>query len=222
LKDGESYGVLVLYSDYVEIYDEKSVKLMNAIGTRISPLFVNSITFEKSLNNAMIDSLTKLPNERALFFVLENQIAESQRLREQRPLTILSIDVQGFSDLNKNYGHILGDRILSFVADNIKIQLRQMDFLSRINGDDFLAVLPTSSQETTEIIVERIEKNFETKPFVFDDGGNIFIKLHFGSAVFLTDGETSDDLLKIAKLRKQEAKSPIKTTVLWFPKELVN
>ena len=218
----QSYGVLALYSDVEQNYDAKTVKLISAIGERISPLFLNSINFERSLNNALVDSLTNLPNERALFFILENQIAESQRLRELRPLTVLSIDIQQFAELNKNYGHSTGDQILSFVAKNIKEQLRQMDFLARVVGDEFLAVLPTSSEKTTAMIIERISKTFENNPFVIYQNEKVFVRLNYGLAEFLEDGETANDLLKIAKVKKQESKSPNKSTILWFPKEHIN
>ena len=222
LSEAQSYGVLALYSDVEQNYDAKTIKLISAIGERISPLFLNSINFERSLNNALVDALTNLPNERALFFILENQIAESQRLRKSRPLTVLSLDIHQFTELNKSYGHATGDQILSFVAKNIKGQLRQMDFLARVVGDEFLAVLPTSSEKNTEMIIERISKTFETKPFIIDPTEKIYIKLNYGLAEFLEDGETANDLLKIAKVKKQEAKSPIKSTILWFPKEHLN
>ena len=97
-----------------------------------------------------------------------------------------------------------------------------MDFLARVVGDEFLAVLPTSSEKNTEMIIERISKTFENTPFIIDPTEKIFVKLNYGLAEFLEDGETANDLLKIAKVKKQEAKSPIKSTILWFPKEHLN
>lgn len=217
----EPYGVLALYNSENN-YRQESEKLLEAIGARISPLFINSLTFEHNLNNSLNDSITDLPNERALFMMLENQVAESQRYREQRPLTVLSIDVKNFSELNNSYGHATGDRILRFVAKNVKEQLRQMDFLSRISGDEFLAVLPTSSDETTKMIVERINKTFAVNPFPVTEQEKIFISLSFGAASFIRDGETAQDLIKIAAVKKREAKSFVKSSVLWFPKEYSN
>lgn len=219
--EAEAYGVLALYASRSD-YGRQSKKILEAIGARISPLFINSITFENNLNNALNDSITNLPNERALFMMLENQVAESQRFREQRPLTVLSIDVKDFSQLNNRYGHTTGDRILNFVAKNIKEQLRQMDFLSRIAGDEFLAVLPTSSDETTKMIVERIKKVFAANPFSITGQDKIFIALNFGAASFIRDGETAQDLMRIAAIKKREAKSSVKSSVLWFPKEYSN
>ena len=220
--EDDSYGVLALYDAEEKSYGEDSKQLLNAVAARISPLFISSIAFENNLNSALNDSLTNLPNERALFMMLENQVAESQRFREQRPLTVLSLDIKDFAKLNNTYGHATGDRILSFVAKNIKEQLRQMDFLSRLASDEFLAVLPTSSEKTTEMIVERIKNAFASNPFAVTSQDKFFIELNFGQASFIKDGETAQDLMKIAAIKKREAKSAVKSTLLWFPKEYSN
>lgn len=220
--EDDKYGVLALYNSEKDFYGEESKQLLNAVAARISPLFISSIAFENNLNSALNDSLTNLPNERALFMLLENQVAESQRFREQRPLTVLSIDIKDFANLNNTYGHSTGDKILSFVAKNIKEQLRQMDFLSRLAGDEFLAVLPTSSEKTTEMIVKRIKNVFALNAFTVNSQEAIYIELNFGQASFIKDGETAPDLMKIAAIKKREAKSTIKGTVLWFPKDYSN
>ncbi|HEX9963019.1 MAG TPA: GGDEF domain-containing protein, partial [Pyrinomonadaceae bacterium] len=201
---------------------KKSVALIEAVGERISPLFLSSIAFERNLENALTDNLTSLPNERAFYLVLENQIAESQRFREQRPLAVLSIDIQNFDEINKRFGHVRGDQILSYAAKMIKGQLRQMDFLSRSTGDEFLAVLPTASEEITEIIINRIGKAFALSPFELTKSEREFIKLNFGAASFLKDGETAQELLRAANLKKQQSKKTGKSSILWFPREYVN
>lgn len=220
--EAEVFGVLMLYANREKAFDKKSVELIEAVATRISPLFLSSIAFERNLENALTDNLTSLPNERAFYLVLENQIAESQRFREQRPLAVLSIDIQNFDEINKRFGHARGDQILSYAAKMIKGQLRQMDFLSRSTGDEFLAVLPTASEEITEIIINRIGKAFALSPFELTKSEREFIKLNFGCASFLKDGETAQELLRAANLRKQQAKKPGKSSLLWFPREYVN
>jgi diguanylate cyclase (GGDEF)-like protein len=218
----QSFGVLTLYGDRENAFAPHHVPLLEAVGERIAPFLLSSLTFEKNIENALTDSLTELPNERAFYLVLENQIAESQRYREQRPLTILSIDIKNFEEINKKFGHTSGDQILAYAARMIKGQLRQMDFLSRASGDEFLAVLPTANDEITKIIVERIEKAFDSSPFELTKDEREFIKLNFGTASFLKDGETAQQLLRTATLRKKEAKNPQRSTLLWFNREYVN
>lgn len=216
------FGVLVIYSKADDRFDGSSMTLAEAIGERIAPLFMSSFAFESSVSNALTDTITNLPNERGFYLVLENQIAESQRFRDERPLTVLAIDIRNFDELNSRHGHAVGDSVLDFAAQNIKKQLRQMDVLTRSAGDEFLAVLPTAGETVADEIKERISRSFVVAPFVTSSGDKEFLELNFGAATFWRDGETAPDLLRTARLRKDGDKSAVRGKVLWFPKEYVN
>jgi diguanylate cyclase (GGDEF)-like protein len=218
----EVFGVLQLYGGAESRFDKDALRLLEAIGERVAPLFVSSMAFQQSISNALTDSLTALPNERAFFLVLETQIAESTRFQLERPLSVLAIDLKNFTELNQRFGHAAGDRVLSFAGDIIKTQLRQMDFLARSSGDEFLVVLPTASEKVTVEITERIKKAFITRPFEIAAGEKIYLHLNFGAATFGKDGETAQQLLNTTLLRKQQGKSAEMQNVLWFPKEFVN
>ncbi len=215
----EIFGILVIYGDKDTTFDKDTLSLFEAVSERAAPLFISSRAFERSVANALTDDLTTLPNERAFYLILENQIAEAQRYRDERSLTILSLDIKKFSGLNEQFGHSNGDRILSFTATMIKKQLRQMDFLSRSPGDEFLAVLPTASDAVIQEIIQRIDAAFESNPFVISGLEKININLNYGAATFLKDGETAQQLLQTAQLRKQQSKSGHYQNVAWFPRE---
>jgi len=224
LSDGKGvYGVFVIYAEAKDDFDRDSLQLFEAVGTRIAPLLLNARAFENSMLNALTDKLTNLPNERAFFLVLENQIAESQRFQEKRPLTILTIDIRHFDEHNQRFGHATGDRLLLFVAEKLKKQLRQMDFLARSMNDEFLAVLPTASEEITREIIGRVEKVFVTNPFEISNGEKIHLQLSLGAASFGKDGETANQMLNHALMRKQQSKSDERDNkILWFPKDYLN
>jgi diguanylate cyclase (GGDEF)-like protein len=213
-------GVLQLFSD-IE-FDQKALAVLEAVGTRVAPLFISSKAFERTLSNALTDTLTNLPNERAFYMLLENQVAESQRYREERPLTVLAVDIRNFAELNREFGHATGDRVLTFAADIVKGQLRKMDFLARSVGDEFLAVLPTAPEKVALEIVERIERILVTTPFEISPNRFTNLQFNFGCATFWKDGETAPELLQNALLRKQQNKSDEPKKVLWFPREYVN
>lgn len=221
-KNAEVFGALQLYSAAENQFDENALVLIEAVAERVAPLLSGSLAFERSLSNAMTDSLTDLPNERAFYLMLENQIAEAQRFPEKRQLTILVTDIQDFTELNQKYGHSTGDKILAFAAQMIKRQLRQMDFLSRSANDEFFAVLPTAGEEIAETIIKRIERIFILKPFEISQNEKIHLKLNFGTATFLNDSETANQLLQTALLRKHQGKSQQPGKIIWFPKEYVN
>lgn len=221
-RNDEIFAVLQLFGDNEKRFNEKSLLLLEAVATRIIPLLSGSFAFEKSLSNALTDSLTNLPNERAFYLVLENQIAEAQRLAEKRQLTVLVMDIRNFKAVNEQYGHTTGDKILAFVAENIKKQLRQMDFLARSTNDEFFAVLPTASEEITQTIIKRIERTFVLSPYQVAHEEIIHLQIGFGAASFLQEGETAEELLRLALIKKKQSKSDDNNQVLFFPKEFVN
>lgn len=222
VRDGKVFAVFQLYFTDKKQFDESARSLLEAVGERVAPLMASAMSFERSLSNALTDALTNLPNQRAFFLILENQIAESARFQSQRSLSILAIDIANFDELNAKFGHATGDSILAFAGENIKSQLRQMDFLARSSGDEFLAVLPTAAARVAAEIVERIENAFAEKYFDINEKEKVFVKLNFGAATFGADGETAPQLLQVAAARKQQSKSDEPGKILWFPKEFVN
>lgn len=222
IRSGEVFAVMAIYSDSRTAFDGNAITTLEAIGDRITPLVLSSLSFERSLSNALTDPVTHLPNERAFNLILENQIAETQRNPEDRPLTILAIDIREFDQLNLRFGHVAGDRILSLVANTVKAQLRQMDFFARAANDEFLAILPTANEAVAEEVISRINTSLFTTTFYVNDTDSISPVLNFGVAAFGADGETSDLLILAARLRKEQAKAGGPRKVLWFPKEAIN
>jgi len=132
------------------------------------------------------------------------------------------MDVSNFAEINRQHGHAVGDRLLAFAAATIKKQLRQMDVLTRLAGDEFLAILPTANEKISREVTERIRRAFVLTPFQISERENVNLALNFGTATFWRDGETAHQLLKTALFRKSQDKSAEKGKVIWFPKEFVN
>ncbi len=220
--DNEIFGILHL--DLEMNYDLAVIDmgLLDAIGTRSAPMVLSSMSFEKSQTNALTDKTTELPNERAFFLVLENQVAESQRKGSSRPLTILALDVRSFDEINRRFGHASGDRVLGFVAQIIKDNLRQMDFLARASADEFVVVLPTASKEISHDVMARIQTGFFGRKLKVTESESVEIELNIGWAAFGTDGETPETLLRVARERKEQSKTSAPSKVLWFPTEFAS
>lgn len=223
LKDGSKiFGILHL--DFEMNYDLTALDLdfVDAMGTRSAPLILSSISYEQSQENALTDSTTDLPNERAFYLVLENQVAEAQRKGSSRPLTILALDVRSFDEINSRFGHAAGDRVLGFVAQTIKDNLRQMDFLARASADEFVVVLPTASKEVSHDVIARIQTGFFGRKLKVTESESVEIELNIGWAAFGTDGETPETLLRVARERKDQSKTSAPNKVLWFPTEFAS
>jgi|CXWL01.1.fsa_nt_gi diguanylate cyclase (GGDEF)-like protein len=221
-KEAEVFAVLQMDFEMSCDLNQFDPLLLDAIGTRAAPLISSAISYERSRANALTDATTDLPNERAFYLVLENQVAESSRKGAARPLTILALDVRSFDDINNRFGHTAGDRILTFVAQAIKDNLRQMDFFARATADEFLVVLPTASKQISHDVIARIHTGFFGRKLKITDEESIEVELNVGWAAYGTDGDTPETLLTVARERKEQAKSVAPNKVLWFPTEFAN
>jgi diguanylate cyclase len=124
--------------------------------------------------------------------------------------------------MNRDHGHSFGDRALSFAAEKIASQLRKMDFLARSMNDEFMVVLPKASERTANEIVSRIRTCLANSALSVSDEESVKVWLNFGAATFWADGETSQQLIQNANIRKQQSKLEDPGNLIWFPKEYVN
>ncbi len=222
VQNNEVFAIYQIFRNGQIDRDPATIDLLGSIRDHITPIFCKSLAFERSLSTALTDTLTGLPNERAFFMVLENQLAESHRHRDERPLTVLSIDIRDFGAVNSMLGHAVGDRMLEFVGQRIGEHLRKMDFLARMVNDEFSVILPTASEKVAFEIIDRIRSGFQREEFEIAAGEGVTIALNVGWATFWKDGETSDQLLRAAHQRIRLAKSEQPANVVWFRKEYVN
>ena len=89
------------------------------------------------------DGLTGLPN-RGLFFDRLDQAVEVA-LRRSAAVSLLTLDINGFTSINRNLGHGAGDSFLKEVAERLRATLRSSDVLSRIGDDEFAILMPTGA-----------------------------------------------------------------------------
>ncbi|WP_203298881.1 GGDEF domain-containing protein [Marinobacter sediminum] len=100
------------------------------------------------------DELTQLLNRRAFF---QQGIAAFEQARaQQHTLTVLMIDLDYFKEINDQWGHEVGDRVLSFVATIMTEELRDGDIIGRIGGEEFAAVLNIGTRKEVETVTERL------------------------------------------------------------------
>ncbi|HKT71050.1 MAG TPA: GGDEF domain-containing protein, partial [Terriglobales bacterium] len=103
---------------------------------------------------ARVDELTGLFNRRTLDELLPREMVRAQRAGSQ--LSIVMIDVDGFSALNDRFGHVVSERILLEVSRMLKRNFRAADILVRYGVDEFLAILPETDRREAQIAVDRL------------------------------------------------------------------
>jgi diguanylate cyclase (GGDEF)-like protein len=165
----------------------------------------NALTFEKTKESALTDPLTELPNARGFYMMLEQRLAECERLGRE-PLSVISMDLDDFKEINDRYGHAIGDRLLASIARVVRKELRQMDILSRYAGDEFVAIMPMASQVMAEGVADRISKAVLDHEFAVRAGKQVKVGISLGVACFPNDGESTEELLTAAARNMQRHK----------------
>ncbi|MFT3865070.1 MAG: GGDEF domain-containing protein [Solirubrobacterales bacterium] len=103
---------------------------------------------------AITDPLTGLFNREGLSLATGRAIASCRR--DERPLTLVHIDLDEFKAVNDGFGHLEGDRVLRQCAERWSTVIREQDTLARLGGDEFLLVLPGDDRGEAERLVERL------------------------------------------------------------------
>lgn len=117
---------------------------------------------EKLAEIAYLDSLTLLPNRRALFKHLDSEI--NRAIRSNLYATLAVVDIDHFKKINDNYGHLKGDEVLTAIACELNKQKRSYDFIGRLGGEEFVIWLPETNSSTATSVCQRIKQAISTLP----------------------------------------------------------
>ena len=212
LREDGAFGAIALYSQSRTSYSSEHVRLLESVCQHASSALNNALTHEKTRESALVDPLTELPNARGFYMMLEQRIAECQRMNREA-LSVICMDIDDFKVINDQYGHSTGDRLLASVAGVVRRELRQMDILTRYAGDEFVAIMPMASSKMAASISDRIRSAVEEHMFSVREGTLIGLGVSIGVASFPEDGETSEELLTAAARRMQQEKHARKTVL---------
>lgn len=160
---------------------------------------------EKSLEQlALTDSLTGLGNRYSLMKSLQHSLLRQHR--ENFTLAFLMLDLDGFKQINDNYGHPVGDTLLIEVAKKLKSNFRESDVIARVGGDEFSVILENiSSTESLIVLVNKILAEF-LKPFVIDKN-RFTIGISIGIATSSFNECSSEDIIKHADAALYQVKN---------------
>jgi diguanylate cyclase (GGDEF)-like protein len=150
---------------------------------------------EKSLRHlAETDPLTGLWNRRKFFELL--QIEQARVHRYHRPGTVLSLDIDHFKAVNDRHGHAVGDAMLVHFAHLIRQQLRLVDIVGRIGGEEFAVILPETDHQAAWQVAEKLRATVEATPLVLESGQKIPVTVSLGLAVL--EGASNTDTVMLA------------------------
>lgn len=138
-----------------ESFTETDMRILSSIATFTGVAIENAFLYKKVEELAMVDSLTGI-NNRYYFNEIMQQETEKVK-RYKRTMCLLMMDVDNLKNINDTFGHIAGDKILSSLADILKVSVRESDFLARFGGDEFVIIMPEAVESDAFILAKRIQ-----------------------------------------------------------------
>lgn len=200
----ENDGVLRYYQIKTSLlYDKK-----DKIGYIVSLI---DITHQVNIMNEMskvasTDSLTGVFVRRTFDERAEHEIKRA--FRNKTPLSLLMLDIDNFKKVNDTFGHPAGDETLIKLADICRENIREIDILGRLGGDEFIILLLETSLDEAREIAERIRVKTEQSSLQFEDNIiNITISLGFAGKVQISPATTLKSLYKHADIALYNAKN---------------
>ncbi len=175
-------------------------------------------TEEKIHKLAYYDTLTGLPNR--IFFMEKLDEAIHRRvIREGKRLTVFSINIDHFSDLNNTMGHEIGDRILEAVGRRLAGALPADALVARISADEFsVMTILGQNHETDSVALERILQSFVEPVNILQE--KFQVRVSIGVATAPGDGTTARDIIKNADIALTRAKLAGRDTVRRYSDDL--
>ncbi|WP_018868702.1 MULTISPECIES: GGDEF domain-containing protein [unclassified Thioalkalivibrio] len=150
--NGVNMGSLILMRG--RRFSDAEQEQIEALLGLAAPSLHNAHRFRRLMSSLEADELTGLGNRRAFEIQGAKWLADCRR--QERPLSVLAIDLDHFKRINDEYGHSVGDELLRRVADTLRTATRQSDLLVRMGGEEFLAVLPGADLACAMECAERI------------------------------------------------------------------
>lgn len=220
----DTIAVLTLYSERPNAFSESEINLMHRLGRNIAHGMTAlrdhqalDAEKERAEERAYRDALTNLPNRQWVLEELRSLEARSER--HQSYAAVLFIDLDGFKRVNDGLGHEAGDRLLRMVADRLRQLVRDVDFVARQGGDEFIILMPLEPSPTSvddhdkqemdnsRAAVQVARRIIEGMGNAFEDGHNEHhLGVSIGISLFPHDSTKAADLVNFADKAMYRAK----------------
>ena len=151
-----------LRGDIGNVFTLQEREVAGLLAGKVGLALANARLHQKAQDAAITDPLTGLRNRRHFDATLEREDAVRRRIpAERRPLrSAILFDLDHFGQVNKRFGHQVGDRVLRLFADTLKSRARASDLVARYGGEEFVVILENASREDATRIAEDVRTAF--------------------------------------------------------------
>ncbi|MEW6241004.1 MAG: sensor domain-containing diguanylate cyclase [Chloroflexota bacterium] len=197
-------GVMNLSRSNTGGFSASETRLLGLLADQAAVAVSNASLHQKVSAQALSDTVTGLPNRRALDERLESEVKSARRTGF--PFAVVMMDLDGFKDVNDTYGHSVGDDVLRVLFNYLAQGLRTSDFLARYGGDELTLVMNQTDMSRALVVCDKILEKLTKFHFPAPDGNRIRIGLSGGVAIYPVHGITGPELLRAADAALYRAK----------------
>ena len=210
-EDLSSASAKLLFTDLVNAQQ----KIQQRLAEAQAELNDKADQIESLMTESRTDSLTKLPNRRALDDELAQRMIEWRRYRTV--FSIVIIDIDYFKKFNDEHGHLVGDAVLTEVANVLQSTFRNADMVGRFGGEEFAVIMPSTHSKKAFIGATRTCQALAENPLIID-GQSYSVTASFGIAEAKHD-EAIEQMLHRADIALYAAKQDGRNCVWWHDGE---
>jgi diguanylate cyclase (GGDEF)-like protein len=189
--ENKLFGSLVFTDTNPERFSpELSSFLLEQLAVKVSLCLANVFIREQLDYMANHDRLTGVANRRLMEVAVDEELIRQKRY--EVPFSVLFIDCNKFKNINDTYGHDCGDKVLTYIATQLKELIRENDKCFRYAGDEFVVVLANQGLLEARLAAKRLFRFFQHTSFPYE-GQSISVSLSCGVAA--SDGSLDRDAL---------------------------
>jgi diguanylate cyclase (GGDEF)-like protein len=205
LKVGDSVvGVMNVARSTVGGFSYTELRLLGLLADQAAVAIANANLHQLISRQAYSDTLTGLPNRRALDERLEQEVQSARR--NGYSFAVVMMDLDGFKNVNDTYGHTVGDDVLRVVFSQMARGVRTTDFLARYGGDELTLILTQSDMSSARIVTGKIIAGMNKLNFTLPDRKKLKLGISGGIAIYPVHARNGPDLLRAADAALYQAK----------------
>jgi diguanylate cyclase (GGDEF)-like protein len=197
-------GVMGLSRSTVGGFSASELRLLSLLSDQAAVAISNANLHQMVSHQAYSDTLTGLPNRRALDERLQEEVQLARR--NNYSFAVIMMDLDGFKNVNDTYGHSVGDEVLRTVFGQMARGVRNTDFLARYGGDELTLILTQTDMSSALIVAEKILDGMKNIKFTLPGNKRLDLGISGGIAIYPVHARNGPDLLRAADAALYQAK----------------